>query len=217
MTIMNSAKKICPMSTVLSLALLALPLAACDGVDDDAAATAPAPAATAEREVISAVIGPDGQMQTTRFRIAESQFQEMLRRRLAAGSEETKTHDSSSVDRIQQAWTVQGSCGSSFSTWFFSGYNYTGSIVCLQASGIDATTTDMEYNVGFSIRSFISGYDRGLICTSNADCNLYQCGYGSSVWVDAVGNSPSVYQPPYQSYLSPHWVHMQPHAPFPCR
>jgi hypothetical protein len=82
----------------------------------------------------------------------------------------------------------------------------------------------MSLALPFTVRSYrIGKYAApGVICTSTYDCNLYQCGNGSSVWMNAGGPCPGhlcngdVPQPPYQSYLRPYAVHMQAAAPFPC-
>ena len=215
---MSSTKKTGFVLNVFCLSLLGLPLLACEGVDGDAGASDSTP--PGEREVVSMVVGRDGQVQTTRVRMTETEWQQILARRDA--DEATGPRGDRGVDQIRQAQTISGNCSDGTWSLFYVGPNNTP--YCLKNDGWDGTSPSMALDVGLAIRSYRIGKysSRALICTSSADCNMYECGKGGTVWFDAGGACDGhlcqgiVPQPPYQTYMSPHWVHMQAAAPFPC-
>jgi hypothetical protein len=224
---------------ILSLSLLALPLAACEGMDVEAPAptdspaptSAPAPAAAeASFNVTTVIIGADHQTQEHTVRMTESQWQKVTERRnaaLAAG--ESGPGGSSDVGEIQQAVTadtgLKANCPSG-SEIFFQSDGFAGDRYCLVLLGWDSTSgsTDFDFPLPWSVHSYIltSRDATALICTSNYDCNLYTCGLGSSVWYNAgtcLGHldcrNQHIVQPPYQTYMSPYLVHLQ-WGPFSC-
>lgn len=208
-------------SKILGLSLLGLPLAACEGAEGNAEGdppTASAPAAAVgeeSREVISIVVDSNGAEQRSTVRMRESEWQQIVKQRLAGAAAPEGTGSAAApVARIQQAFTVLGTCGSSSSTWFFSGNSFSGTVACLKQADEETNLPYVDRNVGFAVHSTLAGSNaaRALLCTSDSDCNLWQCGYGRSVWFDAGGAGAAytnIPQPPSNSFMTPHWVHMQ--------
>jgi hypothetical protein len=224
--IMNSTRKSVLVVNLLSLSFLGLAAAGCDGVEGDDPAGAPPPAAAEESfEVTSVAPGPDGKLVTTNVRMTESQWQQIVeRRKAAAAGSKPRALGDSSVFETKQAYTLTDYCSDPKSSWFYSGPNFTGSRTCLYGFNNDIGTPDMVANVGYYIRSYITGNNGlTLICTGNYDCNYYQCGNGSSVWLNAgTCNNPYGYgcsgnvsaAPP--PYYGSSYVHMQIAYPFYC-
>jgi hypothetical protein len=218
--------------TTVSVAWL-LALGACDGVDDVAPAGDPPPTAAEESfDVITVRPGLDGELQSTTTRMTASQWQVIVDRRLAAAKGiKLPVRSTPSVFETQQA-TIIDSCSDSGSDWVFSGPNQTGTRTCLFTDFADTGFSNMAFNVGYSIQSYWTGDicsapQAGcgvgtLICTSNFDCNSYTCGKGTSVWVNASTCAGGIFcrgnvlQPPPQTLMSPHYVHVQGALPFAC-
>jgi hypothetical protein len=217
----------------LSVSLLGLTLGACEGVDDGAPASEPTAVGAEESfDVVTVKPGPDGQLMETTTRMTESQWQVIVDRRIAAAKGiKPPVRSNSSVFETQQA-TVIDNCADPGSDWVYSGPNQTGTRTCLFSDWSDTGFPNMAYSLGYSVQSYWTGNicsapQAGcgagtLICTSNFDCNLYTCGQGSSVWLNA-SSCPggtfcrgNVFQPPPQSLLSPHYVHVQGARPFAC-
>jgi hypothetical protein len=202
---------------VASLSLLGLALAACQGMDEEVPASAPAPAAAVESfDVISAIRGADGQMRKTTVRMTESQWQQIVARRKAAGDpSKAPPLGDSSVFQTRQATTLLENCSSLASSWFFSGGGQTGTRTCLIDWWSDTGYPSEVYNVGYAIHSYNLGNFLGqnVICTGTSDCNVYNCKQGSSVWFNAGNCGGSVGCTGYVATAIPYYtagyVHMQ--------
>src|SRR4051794_26632333 len=161
---MSSVKQ-AVVSNLLRLALLGLPLAACEGPDADGAAGAPeqpgaaSPVPAGEREVTSVVIDHDGQVHTTEVRMTEAQWQAVLAQREAGGSGTAALRENGPLAKIQQAATLSTACSDSAASLFFSDIGLTGKyVVCLRNDGYDGTASNMSLPLNFTIRSYRTGH-----------------------------------------------------------
>jgi hypothetical protein len=206
---------------LLALSASCLALSACEGMDDPAAT--PTPAVEESFDVITVVPGPDGKVQSTKTRMTDSQWQEIVKRRQAAEAALAADPDPS-VFRVRQANNIAGTwttfCDDPTTSWIYAGFNQTGTRTCLVGPNSDDPYFDYTYDVGYAIHSYWDGQAVSTnICTGVADCNFYQppCNYGSSVWVRdgawARGNVSAT--PPY---YTARYVHVQQRVIFPgCR
>src|SRR6185436_19941260 len=180
------------LSKILSVSMLGLALAACQAVDEEPAgapapASAPAPAVEETFEVTSIAQGADGKPVVTKVQMTEAQWQQIIeQRKAAADSNRAPASGDPSVFVTRQAQTIFGNCSDPATTWHYSGSNQTGSRACVQGWWNDTGFPDSTLDVGFGIRSYITGNSgMTLICTGNSDCNVYTCRNGSSVWFNA--------------------------------
>jgi hypothetical protein len=210
---MKPMKKTDLVVLMLSASWLGLALPACEGVDAEAPAGAPAPAAVEETFDVTTIFrSPDGQLRRTSVQMTESQWQkevvEPFNNRRAGNQGPAVSRGDGEVFETKQA-TILADCGSSVVAWIYSGY-YTGSRVCLAGSWDDTGYPNQTVDVGFVIRSYVThNSGRTLICTGTGDCMLRNppCYYGNSVWVDAPQwSSGTVATPP--PFSTARYVHV---------